>query len=65
MFVWMGIILIGAIVPAVYCIMAWRVGKNRMAWITAGFGGAACVFVGCLCLRAVFYTIGLSVFMFY
>lgn len=65
MFVWMGILLIGAIVPAVYCMMAWKIGKNRIAWITAGFGGAACVFVGCLCLRAVFYTIGLSVFMFY
>ena len=65
MFVWMGILLIGAIVPAVYCIMAWKIGKNRIAWITAGFGGAACVLVGCLCLRAVFYTIGLSVFMFY
>ena len=39
--------------------------KGGKSWLALGAAGAACAVVGAVCLRVVFYELGLSVFMFY
>ena len=60
---WLGAVVIGAIVPLVLCILAKKKGGG--SWKL--FGGVAVVaaLAGAVCLRVAFYGAGLSVFMFY
>ena len=63
-FLWIGAVLVGAIVPLVCVCIAKRKG-NASAWKVLGCIALAAAFVGALCLRVAFYNMGLSVFMFY
>ena len=61
---WLGAVVVGAVVPLVCCVMARKKG-DAASWKL--FGGVAVVaaLVGAVCLRVAFYNVGLSVFMFY
>ena len=61
---WLGAVVVGAVVPLVCCVMARKKG-DAASWKL--FGGAAVVaaLIGAVCLRVAFYNVGLSVFMFY
>ena len=61
---WLGAVIVGAVVPLVCCVMARKKG-DAASWKL--FGGVAVVaaLIGAVCLRAAFYNVGLSVFMFY
>ena len=61
--VWLGIVVVGALAPLACAILARR--KGGKSWLALGAAGAACAVVGAVCLRVVFYELGLSVFMFY
>ena len=61
--VWLGVIVVGALAPLACAILAQR--KGGKSWLALGAAGAACAVVGAVCLRVVFYELGLSVFMFY
>ncbi len=61
--VWLGVIAVGALAPIACAIFASK--KGGKSWLALGAAGAACAVVGAVCLRAVFYELGLSVFMFY
>ena len=60
---WLGAVVVGAVVPLVCCVMARKKG-DAASWKL--FGGVAVVaaLVGAVCLRVAFYNVGLSVFMF-
>ena len=61
--VWAGVVVVGALAPALCAVLASR--KGGRTWLPLGAAGVACALVGCVCLRVVFYELGLSVFMFY
>ena len=61
--VWLGIVVVGALAPLACAVLAQR--KGGKSWLALGATGAACAVVGAVCLRVVFYELGLSVFMFY
>ena len=61
--VWLGVIVVGALAPVACAALASR--KGGRSWLALGAAGAACAVVGAVCLRVVFYELGLSVFMFY
>ena len=61
--VWIGVIVVGALAPLACAVLARR--KGGKSWLALGAAGAACAVVGAVCLRVVFYELGLSVFMFY
>ena len=61
--VWLGIVVVGALAPIACAVLANR--KGGKSWLALGAAGAACAIVGAVCLRVVFYELGLSVFMFY
>ncbi len=56
-----GVIAIGAIAPIVCAVL----GKKTGNWKVFGTAAAICAFVGAVCLRAVFYLAGISIFNFY
>ncbi|MCB7036147.1 dimethyl sulfoxide reductase anchor subunit family protein [Eggerthella sinensis] len=58
---WVGAVLVGALVPLVACFL----GRKSGNWKLWGAVALAAVLVGAICLRVVFYNLGLSVFMFY
>ncbi len=58
---WVGVIVIGALVPLVAAFM----GKKTGAWRVWGAVALVAAFIGALCLRAVFYDAGVSMFMFF
>ena len=60
---WVGIVLIGLVAPIACAAIGQRKGMRQ--WQVWGLLGALCVAVGAICLRVVFYELGLSVFMFY
>ncbi|HIT51861.1 MAG TPA: hypothetical protein IAA95_06630, partial [Candidatus Aveggerthella excrementigallinarum] len=61
--VWLGIVVVGALAPVACAVLAQK--KGGKSWLALGAAGAACAVVGAVCLRVVFYELGLSVFMFY
>ena len=61
--VWLGVIVVGALAPLACAVLAQK--KGGKSWLALGAAGAACAVVGAVCLRVVFYELGLSVFMFY
>ncbi len=61
--VWIGVVVVGALAPLACAVLARR--KGGKSWLALGAAGAACAVVGAVCLRVVFYELGLSVFMFY
>lgn len=61
---WLGAVAIGAVVPLVCCMLAKRKG-DAASWKLFGAVAVAAALIGAVCLRAAFYNMGLSVFMFY
>ena len=61
--VWLGVVVVGALAPVACAVLANK--KGGKSWLALGAAGAACAVVGAVCLRVVFYELGLSVFMFY
>lgn len=57
----LGVLIVGAIVPLVAAFMA----KKDQKWQIWGAVMVAAAVIGAICLRAVFYGFGMSVFMFY
>ncbi len=58
---WLGAVAVGAIVPLAAAFMGRRTGNWRL-WAPVAIVAAL---VGAVCMRVVFYNLGLSVFMFY
>ena len=58
---WLGAVAVGAIVPTAAAFLGRRTGNWRL-WAPAAIIAAL---VGAVCMRVVFYNLGLSVFMFY
>ena len=58
---WLGAVAVGAIVPLAAAFMGRRTGNWKL-WAPAAIIAAL---VGAVCMRVVFYNLGLSVFMFY
>ena len=58
---WVGAVAVGALVPLVACFL----GRKSGNWKLWGAVALAAALVGAICLRVVFYNLGLSVFMFY
>ena len=58
---WLGAVAVGAIVPLAAAFMGRRTGNWRL-WAPVAIAAAL---VGAVCMRVVFYNLGLSVFMFY
>ncbi|OUO92143.1 hypothetical protein B5F40_02105 [Gordonibacter sp. An230] len=58
---WGGAVAVGALVPLAAAFM----GKRTSNWKLWGAIAVAAALVGAVCLRIVFYNLGLSVFMFY
>ena len=62
--IWGGGVGLGGLVPAACAFMATRKGDS-VAWKLWGSAGVACAVIGAVTLRAAFYSLGLSVFMFF
>ena len=58
---WIGAVAVGGILPLAAALMGRRSGN----WKLWGAAAIACALAGAVCLRVVFYELGLSVFMFY
>lgn len=61
---WVGAVVVGALIPLVAAFMAKKKG-NTAGWKLWGAVAIATVLIGAICLRVVFYELGMSVFMFY
>lgn len=61
MVMWIGVVVIGLIVPIIACIMGKQKGNWKM-WAAVALIAAV---IGVVCLRMVFYMTGVHVFMFY
>jgi DMSO reductase anchor subunit len=61
---WLGAVVVGAVVPVIIAIVA-RKADKASAWRTWGIATVACAIIGAICMRVVFYVLGMSVFMFY
>ena len=58
---WLGAVAVGAFVPLAAAFMGRRTGNWKL-WVPVAIAAAL---VGAVCMRVVFYNLGLSVFMFY
>ena len=58
---WAGAVAVGALVPLAACFL----GRKSGNWKLWGAVALAAALIGAVCLRVVFYNLGLSVFMFY
>ena len=58
---WLGAVAVGAIVPLAAAFVGRRTGNWKL-WAPVAIAAAL---VGAVCMRVVFYNLGLSVFMFY
>ena len=61
---WVGAVIVGALIPLVVVFSARRNG-GAVGWKLWGAVAAAAALIGAVCLRVVFYELGLSAFMFY
>ena len=61
---WLGAVVVGAVVPLACCLLAKRKG-DAASWKIFGTVAVAAALAGAICLRIAFYNMGLSVFMFY
>ena len=61
---WLGAVVVGAIVPLVCCLVARKKG-DAASWKLFGAVAVVAGLVGAVCLRVAFYNMGISVFMFY
>ncbi len=61
---WGGAVVVGALVPLVAAAIGWR-KATAGSWKVWGSVAVVAALAGALCLRVVFYNLGLSVFMFY
>ncbi|HIW76270.1 MULTISPECIES: dimethyl sulfoxide reductase anchor subunit family protein [Gordonibacter] len=61
---WLGVVLVGAVVPLAALLVAKKQGKEGSwkMWAAVAIVAAA---VGAVCMRVVFYNLGASIFMFY
>ena len=58
---WIGAVIVGALVPLVAAVLGKR-AKNWKLWAPVAIVAAL---IGAVCMRVVFYNLGISVFMFY
>ena len=58
---WAGAVIVGALVPLIAAVL----GRKSGDWRLWGTVAVAAALVGAVCLRVVFYNLGLSAFMFY
>ena len=58
---WVGAVAVGALVPLAAAVL----GRKSGNWKLWGAVALAAALIGAVCLRVVFYNLGLSVFMFY
>ena len=58
---WGGAVAVGGVVPLIAAVL----GKKSGNWKLWGAAAIACALAGAVCLRVVFYELGLSGFMFY
>ena len=58
---WIGAVAVGGILPLAAAFM----GRRSGSWRLWGPVAIVCALIGAVCLRVVFYELGLSVFMFY
>ena len=61
---WLGAVVVGAIVPLACCAIAKRKGEAA-SWKAFGAVAVVAALAGAIMLRVAFYNMGLSVFMFY
>ncbi len=61
---WLGAVVVGAVVPLACCLLAKRKG-DAASWKIFGSVAVVAALAGAICLRIAFYNMGLSVFMFY
>ena len=61
---WLGAVVIGAVVPLACAFLAKKKGDAN-SWKLFGAVAVVAALAGAICLRAAFYNMGLSVFMFY
>lgn len=61
---WAGAVVVGALIPLVAAFMAKKKG-NASGWKLWGAVAIVAALAGAVCLRVVFYELGMSVFMFY
>ena len=61
---WVGAVVVGAIVPLICVFLAKRKG-DAASWKIFGAVAVVTALIGAVCLRMAFYSMGLSVFMFY
>ncbi|MDR1183524.1 MAG: hypothetical protein LBK67_01855 [Coriobacteriales bacterium] len=64
MLLWVGAVILGAALPAVAAFVARKKG-DAGSWRLWGIVIIICAIVGAITMRVVFYSMGLSVFMFY
>ena len=61
---WVGAVVVGAIVPVACCALARKKG-DAASWKAFGAVAVVAALAGAIMLRVAFYNLGLSVFMFY
>ncbi len=61
---WLGAVVVGAIVPLACCVAARKKG-DAASWKRFGSVAVVAAIAGAIFLRVAFYNMGLSVFMFY
>ena len=59
--VWGGIVIVGAVLPVVACIL----GKLKGNWKVWGTVAVVCCLIGAICLRVLFFKMGYLFYMFY
>ena len=62
--IWIGAVVIGALIPLAAAFMAKRKG-DAASWKLWGGIALVATVIGAICLRVAFYNLGASVFMFY
>ncbi len=64
MLLWIGAVIVGAVFPVIAAFIA-RKNSDARSWTSWGVALIICALTGALIMRAVFYSLGMSVFMFY